>query len=480
MSTSTAEILVFRGGKWVPAPASELADAVRFSHIWWFYANLIDYARVAMCLLAAWTITTEWHLTSAFLIIGCTLLDWIDGPVARAYNQCSIMGSGWDWCADILCQLIQCAWWVRYDLTVFPYLFVCTSIEVTNCIFDFATTATGKYPCLAPKQRGFFWVLEFSLGENNYNSFFYTAQWLAYPIYCVGRTLEHAWMVQPGTDGFIPLLLLANRWIGFPLTFLYIWCEAAYCAHIVSSWTELPRGSATQKQAVYDDTKESALGGFTNYGLVEEEMRSLLQSSFTHLTAKMKDDYAQSLKRREIFWINIWQRSGNEPRMELPQVDKLEAWVKQTVSDIYGPNTTHLDGYGFIINPVDSKLQDWHVDYTMDYSTIFVPLSILSPMNATQYAVVPLDTPQEVVDMSIADLDHVDMDVLLTKGKGYSVRQAVAPQFSLLRMDYGTIHRGISNHGKEDRVVFWISVKKEAELLPAEPRVQIIHDKKTQ
>ena len=34
--------------------------------------------------------------------MGNVLLDWVDGPVARHYEQSSVMGCGWDWLADIL------------------------------------------------------------------------------------------------------------------------------------------------------------------------------------------------------------------------------------------------------------------------------------------------------------------------------------------------------------------------------------------
>ena len=57
---------------------------------------------------------------------------------------------------------------------------------------------------------------------------------------------------------------------------------------------------------------------------------------------------------------------------------------------------------------------------------------------------------------------------------GVSVRQLLAPPLSILKMDFGTIHRGIANQGDENRVLFWISVKRGADLLPAEPVVQVI------
>ncbi|CAF1277594.1 unnamed protein product [Rotaria sordida] len=59
----------------------------------------------------AYTITTDWHLLSAFLILGATYLDTIDGRVVRTYDQCSIFGCGIDWLADLLCQIVIVIWW---------------------------------------------------------------------------------------------------------------------------------------------------------------------------------------------------------------------------------------------------------------------------------------------------------------------------------------------------------------------------------
>jgi phosphatidylglycerophosphate synthase len=50
---------------------------------------------------------------SAVLLMTSVLLDWIDGPVARAYNQCTIFGSGVDWLADVLVQILTMCWWVQ-------------------------------------------------------------------------------------------------------------------------------------------------------------------------------------------------------------------------------------------------------------------------------------------------------------------------------------------------------------------------------
>jgi phosphatidylglycerophosphate synthase len=273
----------------------------------YFYANIIDYARILICLVCAFTIVSDWHWTSAFLIIGCTLLDWVDGPVARAYGQCSIMGSGWDWAADILCQILQVAWWTRYDLSMFPILFVCMAIEVTNLTFDFATTATGKYPVMQyPQPPGFMKILDWTL-QGQSSTTFYIVQWLAYPIYCVGRTLEMALQVEPGFQSPVAFLLLINYYIGLPLAFSYIWYEAAYGWHIVRSWTEPSR--TIKAECLTDDTTYSAatgesLGGFIAYKPLELPEQQMLQSLYDSLVGKMKDSYDTAMAKKDIFWVS--------------------------------------------------------------------------------------------------------------------------------------------------------------------------------
>ena len=102
--------LVYKDRHWVYDDVVVEADAVRFHQIKYYYSNLIDYARVVMCLLAVFTIGMNWPMFTAILVVGSVLLDWVDGPVARAYHQCTIFGSGVDWLADVLAQVVLMVW----------------------------------------------------------------------------------------------------------------------------------------------------------------------------------------------------------------------------------------------------------------------------------------------------------------------------------------------------------------------------------
>jgi phosphatidylglycerophosphate synthase len=465
------KIMVFRGGKWVFARNDEIKDMVTWDELKYFYANIIDYVRVLMCVVAGFTVLTEYHGLSAFLILGSTLLDWIDGPVARAYGQCSIFGSGIDWTADILCQLVMMVWWVRYDASVLPWLMICTTIEVTTGFFDFATTATAKYPWLKPGQTGFWIILEWSMPEGSYTHFG-TFLWLAYPFYSCGRTLEYAWNLEAGYDSFWALVFLANRMLLYVPALMYIWCEAAYGMHIISAWTEPSRKKVPDM--VSTDVVEGR-GGFTNFGPMTEEERRTLEAAYASLNPATRDKLNACIENKEIFWLNMWQRTGGQERPK----DALDAMVTAMMEKYYADDGSVLDGYGLIVNPLDSKTQPWHLDYGVDYSSLFIPMTEIGAHNAAQYLVFPAPIPDEVFAQATRDPDNVDLSVFTANGVSYSVRQAIAPVFNVLKMDYATIHRGIANQGTDNRVVFWVSTKRNAdELIPEEPETIAIDYKK--
>ena len=453
----SAGVLIFEGGRWVPAPAPG-GTFTRFAEIRFYYPTLIGYARVALCVAAAATIATAHPLVTAGLLLGSILLDWVDGPVARAYDQSTVFGSGVDWLADALAYVVILAWFVRLSPTWALLILAVTTIELTCCIFDFATTATGRYPQLGP-QRGFRVILQWCIQGGSYTPFG-TLLWLSYPIVALAWCVDLAWSPQPEVAGTILSVL---EWGFLAPAALYAWCELAYVAFILEEWREAPRTPVP-----YDDSP----AGMTHLGIVPAPQQELLTGAWRESVALMESEWEVSLERRAVFWINIWQRSGDGERLPIERGEELDAWARQLAGH-YGPDVD-LDGYGLIVNPVGSTAQDWHVDYTLDYATIFIPLTELRPENALQYAILPVGTPDAVYRRATADLDAVDLRLLAREGDWVSVRQLLAPPFSILKMDFGTIHRGIANQGDSDRVLFWISVKRGGDLLPPEPVVQVI------
>lgn len=231
--------LLYSKGKWIPAgPEASPVARTSIREIWRFYGNLIDYARVALALAAGVAVMVPAPFTAAALILTSTLLDWIDGPVARRYNQCTIFGSGVDWLADVLCQLVTLIWWAQLDRRILPVILAFTAVEMALSIFDFATTVTGVYPTyegrLAEYYRNpFFSILDWSMPSGSY-SWLGTFLWLAYPVFCLVSclTLAQPALAQP--------LLIAQLVLLVP-ALLYMWCELAYLCFMLRNWRELPR-----------------------------------------------------------------------------------------------------------------------------------------------------------------------------------------------------------------------------------------------
>ena len=116
-----------------------------------------------------------------------------------------------------------------------------------------------------------------------------------------------------------------------------------------------------------------------------------------------------------------------------------------------------MDGYGFVVNPVGSKPQAWHVDYTTDAAAIWIPMTQFTEKNATQFITLPPDTPHEVLEGIASDVDSVDVDAIAKGVPHYHVQQIVAQPMSILYMERGTIHRGVANIGEDHRIAFYVS-----------------------
>ncbi len=451
--------LTFVDGKWrESAPVAETPGA-GFAQVWSYYPNLIGYARIALCLAASLAILWHQPLAAVLMILVSILLDWVDGPVARAYGQCSIFGSGVDWLADLLAQIIILVWLSELAPATAPLLFLATSIELANSLFDFATTATGRYP-VHQRQGGFGVILDWSMPGGSY-TWFGTSLWLAYPLFTLACCLDLSWPVRQATTFY--LLRGSELLLALPAV-LYMWCESAWLAFILKQWREAARRSA----ATFADS------GMQLVSLLPVAERDLLRRAWAQSMESPECDWHSSLNRKKVFWVNLWQRSGEDGKLSIPCVDELDLWARRLMEQHYDRSTVELDGYGLIANPVGSTAQNWHIDYTADYSTIFIPLTELSAENALQYAVLPQSVSAEEYRRATEDLDAVDLRGLVRNSEWVSVRQLLAPPFAVLKLDFGAIHRGIANTGKEDRVLFWVSVKKRGPLLPPEPRVQVI------
>lgn len=185
----------------------------------------------------------------------------------------------------------------------------------------------------------------------------------------------------------------------------------------------------------------------------------------------MSEEWDAIIARREIFWINLWQRSEAHSVMQIEGVSEVLSWSRDLVERYYPDGDAVFDGCQFVVNPVGSIAQPWHIDYSLDYTNIFIPMSGLVAQNATQYIALPSHGLEAAYRAIASNPDVIDLDLLAESCEYLTVCQLLAPAFSILRMGFGTIHRGVSNAGHADRVMFSISIKRGEDFLPVEPAV---------
>lgn len=217
-------------------------DYVTFQQVKFYYPNLIDYVRLAMCIAATCVIPQDVPILTGFLIFGSILLDWIDGPVARAYQQCSLIGEGIDWICDLFGQLLLTLWWCYLEPKMLPWIGLATMIEIGNAMVDFAITACDRYPPRG-KAEGFLIILQWAIPHGRYTRFG-TFLWIAHPLYIVARCLNVGWLNKPD---WIAFLLDLSQYAFFLPAIIYIWGELALLIANLNRWNERKTRPAISK-----------------------------------------------------------------------------------------------------------------------------------------------------------------------------------------------------------------------------------------
>lgn len=200
--------------------------------------------------------------------------------------------------------------------------------------------------------------------------------------------------------------------------------------------------------------------GFRYVGTVPERARPLLTRAYDSLKRDMGATWDAQIAAREICWMNVWQEDDEGDAMELSDralAKELHDWCA-AASGEFAEQGAIMDGYGFVVNPVGSNPQAWHVDYTTDAAAIWIPLTQFTDKNATQFITLPETTPDEVLERVASNVDAVDVAALARSLDHFEVHQIVAKPMSVLYMGRGTIHRGISNAGDDNRISFYISL----------------------
>jgi hypothetical protein len=204
--------------------------------------------------------------------------------------------------------------------------------------------------------------------------------------------------------------------------------------------------------------------GFKFRGRVPRKGQLILLDALKAVKKDMRASWQSRLSGKEIFWLNLWQdeddieEDSDIMNISDPEIAKaLDKWCHKAARR-YCERKAIIDGYGFVVNPIGSQHQVWHVDYTTDAAVVWIPMTPFTDKNAMQYITLPSNTPEDVLEQVASNVDEVDVDALARRVDYLTVRQIVAKPMSVFYMGRGTIHRGIPNTGKEHRVAFYISV----------------------
>lgn len=156
-----------------------------------------------------------------------------------------------------------------------------------------------------------------------------------------------------------------------------------------------------------------------------------------------------------IHWVNLYlNRAFTQDHAHR---DLLHAWVLRIVAEAYATwPEVHVLAYGFKTNPAKNPHgQPFHVDYTTTSSNLFVPLTRITPRNATEFIRQPLTRAELDHKAELGSLD----DIFDAEGcDAVEIVQLVCRPYSLIRLLPNTPHRGIANGEDEDRIMFFVTV----------------------
>jgi len=155
----------------------------------------------------------------------------------------------------------------------------------------------------------------------------------------------------------------------------------------------------------------------------------------------------------ELYWLNYYV--DREFVINFPLRDQFHDFVVSILNEVYDDwPEYHILSYGFIISPPHGTVdQRFHYDYTHTSSNIFVPLTKLTPLNATQFLRDPLNAKYKDIQW-LGDAE----DLMEKEGHPIEIHQVIVPPFSLLELLPGTPHRGIANRDSYTRVLFFCTV----------------------
>lgn len=111
--------------------------------VYLYYANLIGYVRVGCLLVSCFTAFTH-PITTVVCYFLSQALDWVDGPIARKYDQCSEYGA----ILDMVTDRVSDAVFLAILAGLFPnwawFFFLDIILDIGSHWYQTLSTAMGR------------------------------------------------------------------------------------------------------------------------------------------------------------------------------------------------------------------------------------------------------------------------------------------------------------------------------------------------
>jgi hypothetical protein len=184
------------------------------------------------------------------------------------------------------------------------------------------------------------------------------------------------------------------------------------------------------------------------------ELQKLIESSFVEI----KDLITEKNKR--INHVNVYHKDWG--------CSSCSSIIKILHND-YSIDPNNIISLGFICSQVNSYNQHWHIDYNATTETYFIPLIDLDNNNGTEYVEFVdnkenINLLNELIEITNKYIDITQISEHFTKMSipqyNYAFKILNTNAWSMVKLPYYLFHRGQSNKGTVDRIMFQIIVKK--------------------
>jgi hypothetical protein len=187
--------------------------------------------------------------------------------------------------------------------------------------------------------------------------------------------------------------------------------------------------------------------------LIKKKIGSQLKNYIKENYSTVKKVFDKT--NNKINYVNIYHRSWTN-------YNKCDTMIMH-LKDKYLLDTNKLISLGFISAPINCDDQFFHIDYKGNTNTYFIPLIDLNDKNGTEYIefndkiynISLLDKLNSISNKYISKDDVIkNLNNLDIKSCSYKFKYLNANKWSMVQVPYYCFHRGKTNNGLINRVMF--------------------------